>query len=37
MSQTFTIGGTAAKPDSSELWRILGTAAASAAAGAFLK
>jgi hypothetical protein len=37
MTQTFTIGGTPANPDSSQLWQMLGTAAARAAAGAFLK
>ena len=37
MSQSFTIGGTPANPDSSQLWKFLGSAAASAAAGAFLK
>lgn len=37
MTQTFKVGGTAAKPDSSSLWKILGEAAARAAAGAFLR
>lgn len=37
MTQSFTIGGTPAKPDSSQLWQMLGAAAARAAAGSFLK
>ena len=37
MKQSFTIGGTPAKPDSSQLWKVLGAAAVQAAAGAFLK
>lgn len=37
MTQTFSIGGTPAKPDSSQLWQVLGGAAARAAAGAFLR
>lgn len=37
MSQTFSIGGTPAKPDSSSLWQMIGAAAAKAAAGALLK
>jgi hypothetical protein len=37
MTQSFTIGGTPANPDSSQLWKMLGTAAAQAAAGALLK
>ena len=37
MSQSFTIGGTPANPDSSQLWQFLGAAAARAAAGALLK
>jgi hypothetical protein len=37
MKQSFTIGGTPAKPDSSQLWKFLGAAAVQAAAGSFLK
>ncbi|MGH7944538.1 MAG: hypothetical protein ACREF9_05965 [Opitutaceae bacterium] len=37
MTQTFSIGGTPANPDSSQLWQMLGSAAARAAAEAFLK
>lgn len=37
MTYAFTIGGTAAKPDSSQLWKIIGEAAARAAAGSFLR
>lgn len=37
MTQTFSIGGTPANPDSSQLWQMLGGAAARAAAGAFLR
>jgi hypothetical protein len=37
MTQTFNIGGTPAKPDSSQLWQILGAAAARAAAGSLLR
>ncbi|MDO8540457.1 MAG: hypothetical protein Q7S40_08440 [Opitutaceae bacterium] len=37
MTQSFTVGGTPAKPDSSSLWQMIGAAAARAAAGAFLR
>jgi hypothetical protein len=37
MTQTFSIGGTPAKPDSSQLWQMLGSAAARAAAGSLLR
>lgn len=37
MTQTFRIGGTPAQPDSSQLWQMLGAAAARAAAGALIR
>ena len=37
MTQSFIIGGTPANPDSSQLWQMLGSAAARAAAGSLLK
>ena len=37
MSRAFSVSGTAAKPDSSQLWRIIGEAAARAAVGTFLR
>lgn len=37
MAQKFSIGGTPANPDSSQLWRMIGEAAARAAAGALLR
>lgn len=37
MTQTFRIAGTPAQPDSSQLWQMLGAAAARAAAGALLR
>jgi hypothetical protein len=37
MSTPFTLSGSAAQVNSGDLWRILGGAAARAAAGAFLR
>ena len=37
MRRAFSVGGTAAKPDSSQLWLVIGEAAARAAVGTFLR